>query len=158
LRHHLQCAAPQHFPWGVRTSVHSLLDYMLKTTPILASSLSCTNNHSLDQTCESFVNNCHINIAANGLMSIQEHIDHFQTVSASLCTVCNSLLIITFEFIDNPPLLAFDVSAGLTINHSLNILVDDEICTYDLRGIIYHGDDHFTAQVVTLSQLCQNRL
>jgi hypothetical protein len=154
LRRHLRRAAPQTFPWGGRTSVQSLLDYMFATTtPIISSSLSCINNHSIDQTRYSFINNCHINIAANGLTSIQEHIDYFQITSASVCTVCNSSLMRTFEFIHNPPLLAFDVSAGLTINHLLEIPVDGEICTYDLRGIIYHGDDHFTARVVTCSQM-----
>ncbi|KAF8868706.1 hypothetical protein BD779DRAFT_1459456 [Infundibulicybe gibba] len=76
----------------------------------------------------------------------------FRVNASSICTTCGANLYRQFSYVQAPPLLAFDIAgcgSGHTIEDELSIGVDNQIWTYALRGVIYHGHEHFTARIIT---------
>ena len=64
---------------------------------------------------------------------------------------CDTYLIKRTTFVWTPPLLAFDISIGstLSLDPVLQISCDNSHVCYNLRGIIYYDNSHFTVRVVT---------
>ncbi|KAF8240073.1 hypothetical protein L208DRAFT_1551907 [Tricholoma matsutake] len=83
--------------------------------------------------------------------TLQKFVDNLSVESSSHCHYCNQHLIRTHVFDDFPLMLAFDVSGHTTLlTKSLNITQRNGQCTmYELRGVIYHHTDHFTARIIT---------
>ena len=77
--------------------------------------------------------------------------DNFSHQLASRCVTCNIHLTRCTTFVRTPPLLAFDISnvSTLSLDPVLWILCDNTRICYNLRGIIYYDNHHFTERVVT---------
>ena len=78
--------------------------------------------------------------------------DNFTLDLASRCVTCNIHVMKRTTFIQTPPLLAFDISCSSTlisIDPVVWILCDNSRIRYDLRGVIYFDNQHFTERVVT---------
>ncbi|KAF8880327.1 hypothetical protein BD779DRAFT_1422597, partial [Infundibulicybe gibba] len=146
----LDRSAPGRFGWGEFTSVHSVIDRALHTSvPVLSSDLTCTNGHVAARPNLS-VNGCMINAIVTH--ESRDSNGGFRVNASSICTSCGADVYRQFSYIQAPPLLAFDI-AGCGSRHviedSLSIAVNNQIWTYALRGVIYHGHGHFTARVIT---------
>jgi len=150
IRRRLQRSAPDEFGWGREASVHSVLERVLGSDlPILSSNLHCPNHHPVDRR-QLTVQNCLITAGTDRAGSVQEWVDIFDNTRASKCHICDDFLVRKHWFVHNPVLLAFNVSANIQfINHSLMIPINENNFTYKLRGIIYHGESHFTARIIT---------
>jgi hypothetical protein len=67
----------------------------------------------------------------------------------STCASCPEKMTLTYEVLLPLPFLAVDFSAQqLQIDHTFSIHINNEEFTYELCGIVYYGDSHFTAHVV----------
>ncbi|KAF8874336.1 hypothetical protein BD779DRAFT_1476546 [Infundibulicybe gibba] len=75
----------------------------------------------------------------------------FSVPTASTCPSCNSRLVRGFRYVGSPQILAFDLSNGQShpLEQHRTLVVEERQYSYILRGIIYHGNDHFTARVIT---------
>ena len=64
---------------------------------------------------------------------------------------CNNYLTKYSTFVHTPPFLAFDISNGstLSLDPVLWISCDNSRIRYNLRGIIYYDNQHFTERVIT---------
>ena len=152
MRRSLQRADPVVFPWGGYTGIQYILDYLLRTSHSVTSSLMrCPNNHLLNRA----------HVAASGSQipilrqctDIQAFIDDHSVECASRCHVCHSHVIRQHVFEDTPAIIAFDLSQHpVTLLESIVITTVDGACTtYKLRGIMYYLDNHFTSRFVSES-------
>jgi hypothetical protein len=152
LRRSLQRFDPVCFAWGIYTSVHSVVDNILMTeVPILASKLICPSGHSVAHPQCVSVKDCFVYITGDGPKSLQGHLDEHGKITASQCSFCHVHLIRQYRFVHSPPILAFDVSGDrvTVIEHGLNVSVNGQVCQYQLRGVVYHNTNHFTARIIT---------
>lgn len=142
---------PLHFAFGCDTSVHSILNEFLSSMNVItASQRHCMNGHPVDPRLDSN-RNCQLippPEASDG--PLQAYFDNFCVVSSASCSTCGSQLHRQFEFLSSPPILALDVSrCGLLLDHLLLVRIGDRQAAYKLRGVIYHGDNHFSARFIT---------
>ena len=65
--------------------------------------------------------------------------------------MCNETLVHKTTFVQAPPLLVFDLGQHIpTINCLIHITCrEGHQVAYDLKGIIYYANQHFTARIVT---------
>ena len=145
----------QEFTFGSYTSVQSLAEFLFSTQEIITTSrVFCSEGHNdgvIGRNHESSTSNYQIIILATTEMSLQAYMDNFRLELASRCAICNTHLTKCTSFVQTPPLLAFDISNGsaLSLDPVLWILCDNSLISYNLRGIIYYDNQHFTERVVT---------
>jgi hypothetical protein len=152
LRRALQRSDPAHFSWGIYTSVHSLVNCILATEfPVITSKLSCTAGHPLTRVQVSNVNSCLVSTAVGNPRSLQSHLDNSEITSGSQCHICKKHLVRQYKFASSPEILAFDVLGPQVsaINHILNVVVNGQVTRYQLRGVVYHGANHFTSRIIS---------
>ncbi|KAF9465625.1 hypothetical protein BDZ94DRAFT_1133068, partial [Collybia nuda] len=153
MRHKFFRKNPTHFPLGQDTSVHSILNELLSSVNVVTSSFRfCGNGHPVDQ-CPSTNNNCQlIPFPEHPNTMLQTYINDFIVASAAECPVCCIQLRRRFIFLSAPQILALDITQITSpLSSVLDISVGGYRFTYHMRGIIYHGDNHFTARFITSS-------
>ncbi|KAF8874595.1 hypothetical protein BD779DRAFT_1450804 [Infundibulicybe gibba] len=104
--------------------------------------------------------NCHIAPGIQPAPSIQERLNHFETISLIKCIICNEYLIRRYSFAQKPALLSFDFSDAVNLDGSINvdnipclnpqveIKVQGKTINFRICGIIYYGESHFISRVV----------
>ena len=151
LRRSLQRFDPTRFAWGEYAAVHGVVDNILMTDfPVMTSQYFCPNNHPLVRQNLSSVKDCFLNVCGDNMESLQRHIDISESPAGAQCPVCHVRLVRRLKFVYPAPMLAFDVAHNVSaLDHLLDITVEGQLSQYQLRGVIYHGSDHFTARIVT---------
>ena len=152
LRRALQHFDPAHFAWGMYTSVHSVVDNILMTEfPVLTSKLICPSGHLVARPHIISIKDCFVCLTRDHPESLQGHLDEHWSITASQCSSCLVQLVRQYRFACSPPMLAFDVSGDTVtgIEHDLNVSVNGKVCRYQLRGVVYHNTNHFTARIIT---------
>lgn len=144
----------ERFTWGAYASVHSVIDCMLITEfPVITSKILCMSGHQVTRPLTAPVQDCFLLILNDNPTSLQGHIDSPDHIVASRCRTCRENLVRRIKFASSPGILAFDVTNNVTaIDHILQVPVDDHVSRYQLRGVVYHATDHFTARIITLSE------
>jgi hypothetical protein len=83
-------------------------------------------------------------------MSLQEYVDNFTVSLSSKCSTCNVNLLRSTTFVHTPALLAFDLGRDVpSLDPVLQITCTNSHIPYNLRGVVYFSDKHFTARVIT---------
>jgi hypothetical protein len=152
LRRSLQRFDPARFAWGMYTSVHSVVDNILMTEfPVLTSKLICPSGHLVARPHIISIKDCFVCLTRDHPVSLQGHLDEHRSITGSQCSSCLVQLVRQYRFSCSPPMLAFDVSGDrvTVIEHDLNVSVNGKICRYQLRGVVYHNTNHFTARIIT---------
>ena len=146
----------QEFSFGSYASVQSIAEYIFSSREVITTShifCSSSEEHNVGRNQQSSSSNYQIFIVEPTENSLQGCIDNFTHQLASRCMTCNIHLTKSTTFVQTPPLLAFDISNGsrLSLHPSpvLWISCDDSRVSYNLRGIIYFDNNHFTEHVVT---------
>jgi hypothetical protein len=66
------------------------------------------------------------------------------------CSYCLEKMEIAHRFLLPLPFIVLDFSSKqLQIDATFRLLINNEECIYGLQGIVYYGDSHFTARVVS---------
>ena len=74
----------------------------------------------------------------------------FQRASNCHCRLCGEGTNRIFRFECLPPLIAVDLRPSITISHNLQLhSVNDHLCKYKLKGVIYYGAHHFTSRILS---------
>ncbi|KAF8224266.1 hypothetical protein L208DRAFT_1512701 [Tricholoma matsutake] len=137
------------FGFGLFTSISSVLQLVLQYNEAVTSCMQrCTvPTHPAIQE---RLNNrtCLITTFPSIGQSLQQHLDNFQHKLGSHCSVCNQQQIRITTFHCLPPLLAFEWPAGVTpsLPDIITVTAEDQQ-TFALKGVIYYGQNHFTAHV-----------
>ena len=141
------------FIFGRFSSVHSIIERFFKTSsPVTISHLMCPNRHVVN-THRSQTSSCEIIIFAQPGLSLQHCIDDFTHSTTSRCLTCDTHLLRTTSFIQTPPVIIFDLGACVPSLPSVIRITCGENArvqvSYNLRGIIYYKDEHFTSHFIT---------
>ena len=149
----------QEFTFGSYASVQSLGEFLFHTQEIITTShVSCSEGHNVSAGVngrirghQSSTSNFQIIILDTIENSLQGYIDNFKHQLVSRCVTCNNYLTKYSTFVHTPPFLAFDISNGstLSLDPVLWISCDKSRIRYNLRGIIYYDNQHFTERVIT---------
>jgi hypothetical protein len=141
----------EEFTIGRYTSVHSIFVYLLKMHhPVALTHVKCPNMHEVD--CDQrHILSCELILFGRQGMDIQSCLDDFTISLGSTCPTCNETLVHKTTFVQAPPLLAFDLGQHIpTINRLIHITCGEgHQVAYNLKGVIYYANQHFTARVVT---------
>ena len=65
------------------------------------------------------------------------------------CPQCFSAMMQPISFKSVPNVLIFEInSRNIEVSKTLKFVQDDETLVLDVRGLIYHGDFHFTSCII----------
>src|ERR1700692_3500762 len=150
IRHELHSQSPAKFPYGTRgTSVTALTSAILAPRNFVALlSPECTNceysEPSIDDSLEFVLyekddspkSTCH-------WLGSLEHETHER------CPQCFSAMMQPISFKSAPNVLIFEInSRNIKLKNTLKFEQEGETVVLDVRGLIYHGDFHFTSRII----------
>ncbi|KAF8220426.1 hypothetical protein L208DRAFT_1333799, partial [Tricholoma matsutake] len=157
-RHELDDLQIAGLQWGRPTSVVRLLQLMFTTpTQIVSSQLTCSQEHSLTQaqTHQHSIQSCVLSAGANPYASIQGLIQNYHEDSKFRCSEYNQHLIHLYSFLSVPAIIIFEFEEMfLRIDPEVTIVSrHTQHFTIRLKGIIYHGEAHYTSHIILNQQL-----
>jgi hypothetical protein len=150
IRHKLHSQSPDEFPYGTRgTSVSALVSKILAPHNSVAfSSPECTNCEyselSIDDRLEFMLyakedapkSTCH-------WLGSLKHETHGR------CPQCFSAMMQPISFKTAPSVLVFEINTrNIKVSKTLKFEQEGEMVVLDVRGLIYHGDFHFTSRII----------
>jgi len=150
IRHELHSQSPAQFPYGIRgTSVAALTSAILAPHDTVAiSSPECTNceysKPSVDDRLE-FVLYEKEDIPKSTCtwLGSLEHETHEK------CPHCFAAMVQPINFKSTPSVLVFEInSRNIKVSKTLKFEQEGETVVLDVRGLIYHGDFHFTSHII----------
>lgn len=146
------------FIFGRYSSVHSIVEHFFKTSnPVTISGLMCPNRHEVANIQQSQTSSCEIIVFAQpgSESSLQHCVDNFTHSTASRCLTCDSCLLQSTSFVQTPPIMVFDLGECVpSLSSILRITSGENIhVSYNLRGIIYYKDQHFTSRFITRTSM-----
>ena len=148
LRHILSQTHPDYFPWGQFVTLDDLLYYTLQTSSAtMQSELVCQQSHStIFHTMHTFL----ISITHINGESIQSWLTSPQESTYSECVQCQSPRARYLKLLYPLPVIIFEFPSGDTIlNNIITIPINNEHHEYSLKGVIYHGSNHFTSRIIS---------
>ena len=91
-----------------------------------------------------------VSVSGEDERTVQQNINEPHVALSSRCHECNNFQVRTTTFQTLPPLLACEWGTQPPmLNPKLTITVQHtQTATYQLRGIIYHDGNHFTAHII----------
>ena len=82
--------------------------------------------------------------------SVADWMQHLTEESNVTCTSCSEKMDVRHQFLLPLPFIALDfTNQELQISHTFCIEINNQECVYKLHGIVYYGDSHFTACVIS---------
>jgi hypothetical protein len=152
VRHLLHQRNPELFPYGqTGTPVSEMIEKLLRSDNVIASTwvhcIDCGHEDNLNRDLQTCVIQCHEeNITTSACLQkrFQEHYPRMR------CEHCDGALdkIMRFDII--PKVLAFSVSGhSVQVSKKISFRDGDSLVVFGLKGIVYHGDFHYTARVCT---------
>jgi hypothetical protein len=150
IRHELHSQGPAQFPYGtIGTSVAALASAILAPHDFVAiSSPECTNCEYSEPPINGrleFV----LHKKEDTPKSICKWLGSLEHETHEKCPLCLSAMIqpISFKFI--PSVLVFEInSKNIKVSKTLKFEQEGETAVLDIRGLIYHGDFHFTSCII----------
>ncbi|KAF9455327.1 hypothetical protein BDZ94DRAFT_1371138, partial [Collybia nuda] len=143
---------PSIFPLGhTGTSVGQLAYYMLKPTDYNATSQAvcskCNNEDmKVDEIHAYSVHTTSISTAS----STQDWVDPFEYPIGQFCQECLSPMVKHIKYNHIPKTLVLEYPhTNIETSHQIKFVVNGKSTSLYLRGIIYHGDNHFTSRVIS---------
>ena len=152
---HLLANASEEFEFGEFTSVHSILEELLKTGQCVTSSTQQCSSCEHSRGRETDTTSCLVYTFALPGMSLQAHLNDQEQILASSCLMCGQPQVRKTTFQSHPPLIAFQWGVAPPILHtSLRITCRDVTKEYMLQGVIYYANQHFTAHFLDSTSGC----
>jgi hypothetical protein len=142
---------PQAFPMGANSaSVGELAFRMMSSDNVISESqLMCSTcdysedeiDHDLGYTL----------IAKHGTpLSTLKWVTGLEKPNTKKCPDCSSSLIKQLYYTDIPKLMVFEYpNTKIKTSHKIRFKTDNAITVLHLRGIVYHGENHFTSRIIS---------
>ena len=149
-RRYLHQQAPSQFKWGQFTSASRLIEYLLTLpTTAIQSDFVCKNGH-ISRTRRTNNTCCLLTIGTTiSQTSVAGWMQELKEESSLTCSSCPEKMVITHQFLLPLPFIAIYFSSKqLQIDQTFHIHINNEEFIYELQGIVYYGDSHFTARVI----------
>jgi len=82
--------------------------------------------------------------------STSEWISDIQTNTNRRCPDCTDNMIKHISYTDVPKMIVFEYpNLDIETSHKIRIKIDDQTIVLKLRGIVYHGESHFTSRIIS---------
>ena len=150
IRHEIYTKNPEQFPYGTRgTSVAALTSTILAPHGFVAiSSPVCTSceysEPSIDDRLE-FV----LHEKEDTPKSTSKWLGSLEHETHEKCPHCFSAMMQPINFKSAPNVLVFEInSRKIKVSKTLKFEQEGETVVLDIRGLIYHGDFHFTSRII----------
>ena len=139
-----------YFQMGQFIEISRLMTVLFGHQEVYVTEKICPNGNHESDTIFSTQNNClMIESHANG-STIQEYIDlNMMAEFGHLCQECRTKLQSKQYFQMAPDFLIFETQKFLTPKLNITIKLHDNLVQYSLKGIIYHGNAHFTSHFIS---------
>jgi hypothetical protein len=150
IRHKLHSQSPAQFPYGTRgTSVSALASAILAPHNFVAiSSPECTNCEYSEPAIDDRLDFV-LYEKANTPKSTVHWLGSLEHETHQRCPQCFSAMMQPISFKSAPSMLVFEInSRKIKVSKTLKFEQDGEIVVLDVRGLIYHGDFHFTSRII----------
>jgi hypothetical protein len=147
VRRFLHLYFPQTMGFGNFTSVENILAALFETVYEVQSIIyTCRHNHVRR------MNNSYSLVLMHGAghyESTSEWSLQRENETRHMCATCDERVFIQYNFTEIPPLLVFEfANKVLHINFLIDLGPQNEHHRMRLAGVIYYGQQHFTAQVI----------
>ena len=152
VRYLLHQRNPVIFPYGqTGTPVSEMSEQLLRSDNIIASNwiccVECGHEYNLNKDLQTCVLQCYdqgITTSACLQKRFQEHFPRRK------CVHCGGALNKIMRFDVMPKVLVFSISQGsIEVSKKLSFRDGDSLVVFGLKGVVYHGDFHYTARVCT---------
>ena len=150
IRHELHTQSPAQFPYGTRgTSVAALTSAILAPHDFVAiSSPECTSCEYSEPPINDrleFV----LHEKEDMPKSICKWLGSLEHETHEKCPHCFSAMTQPISFKSIPSVLVFEInSRNIKVSKTLKFEQEGETVVLDVRGLIYHGDFHFTSRII----------
>jgi hypothetical protein len=85
-----------------------------------------------------------------GTPSTLAWVSDLYTTTKRICPNCSNAMIKKINYIELPKLLVLEYpNTTITTSHEIKLVVNDETAVLHLRGIVYHGENHFTCRIIS---------
>src|SRR6202042_1134208 len=153
IRHELLSQSPTQFPYGTRgTSVSAVASTIFAPQNLVAiSSPECTSceysEPSIDDRLD-FV----LYKKEDTPKSTSHWLRSLEHETHKKCPRCFSVMMQPISFKSSPNMLVFEInSRNIKISKTLKFEQEGETVVLDVRGLIYHGDFHFTSRIIGIN-------
>ena len=150
IRQELHSQSPDQFPYGTRgTSVSALVSTILAPqSPVAFSTLECTkceySELSINDRLE-FV----LYQKGDTPKSTCNWLGSLQHETHEICPQCFSEMMQPISFKISPSMLVFEINTrNIKVSKTLKFEQEGRTVVLDVRGLIYHGDFHFTSRII----------
>jgi hypothetical protein len=152
VRHLLHQKDPAVFPYGqTGTPVSEMIEKLLRSDNIIASTwvrcIDCNHENNLNKDLQTCVIQCHEQETTTSACLQKRFQDNY---TRGRCEHCEGALNQIMRFDTIPKVLAFSVSeCSIQVSKKISFYNGDSLMVFGLKGIVYHGDFHYTARVCT---------
>jgi hypothetical protein len=150
IRHEIHSHSPAQFPYGTRgTSVSALASAILAPHNFVAISCpECTNceysEPSIDDRLEYVLHE-----KDDAPKSTSHWLGSLEHETHERCPQCFSAMMQPISFKSVPSVLVFEInSKNIKVSKTLKFEQGGETVVLDVRGLIYHGEFHFTSRII----------
>src|ERR1700683_3635248 len=150
IRRELHSQSPAQFPYGTRgTSVSALASTIFAPQNFVAiSSPECTNCEYSEVSIDD-----RLDFVLYEKEDIPKSTSHWlkslKHETHERCPQCFSAMMQPISFKSAPNVLIFEInSRNIKVSKTLKFEQEGEIVVLDVRGLIYHGDFHFTSRII----------
>jgi hypothetical protein len=150
IRHEIHSENPAQFPYGTRgTSVAALTSAIIAPDDCVAiSSPECTSCEYAEPTVNDTLEFM-LYETENTPKSTSQWLASLDHETHEQCPHCFSAMTQPISFKSAPSVLVFEInSRNIKVSKTLKFVQDDETIVLDVRGLIYHGDFHFTSHII----------
>jgi hypothetical protein len=151
IRHLLHQRSPALFPYGqMGTPIHEMVEQLLRSDHVIMSSwiqcVDCGDKSDLQNDLQTCVIQCHQGSGSSTAARLKKKFRDLHP--RKRCTWCNGKMENIARFKVIPKILAFSVSdSSIHVNKRISFSDGDSNVVFNLKGIIYFGDFHYTARV-----------
>jgi hypothetical protein len=140
------------FPVGqVYSSIGDIAFKMLESDQMLAQTqLACLDcDKTTDVTWDKRFGH-KLDADSNTPSSTMKWISKLERKTSKRCSDCLNNMMKQVYYINIPKLMVFEYpDFDISTSHKIKFNVDDETKVLYLRGIVYHGNNHFTSRIIT---------
>jgi hypothetical protein len=150
IRHEIHSQSPAQFPYGTRgTSVSALASAILAPQNFVAiSSPECTNCEYSEASLDDRLNFV-LYEKEDTPKSTSHWLRSLEHETHERCPQCFFAMMQPISFKSAPNVLIFEInSRNIKLSKTLKFEQEGETVILDVRGLIYHGDFHFTSRII----------
>jgi len=90
------------------------------------------------------------NLEKSKASSTQKWLDNLEVPCRQRCNECSYKLTHQIDYKEAPEILVLEYSCtNITSSHRIKIKIEDEYRVLSLRGVIYHGNNHFCSRIIS---------